>query len=349
LWTPGFWLFVSLGHFLWHPGYWGPHIGYYGGINYGNGYIGHGYYGGYWNRGNFFYNRAVTNVNTTIVRNVYVHNVTINNYNVTRVSYNGGPGGIQARPTPSEQIAMRERHLPPLRAQTQLVREAAQNRAQFFQANRGRPQMVALDHPLATPYHAPATQPPVRGVANPGFVRTQRVMSTPQFNRAEQQARPENMHRPESPQPAPVSQIHPEQQGRPNLIRPGVHPETGQIQAHPQPVQQRPEQMYRPQSPVNRPEAQPRPEVHPQQARPAEQQPRPQPAPQPRQEVRPQEQRPEQVRPQPQQRPEPMRPQPQHQEPMRPQEEHPHAQMQKPSPMRAENHPQAHGEDGHGR
>ncbi len=39
LWTPGWWGYS--GHrYRYHNGYWGRHIGYYGGINYGNGYTG---------------------------------------------------------------------------------------------------------------------------------------------------------------------------------------------------------------------------------------------------------------------------------------------------------------------
>ena len=40
LWTPGYWGFVG-GVYAFHVGYWGPHIGYYGGVNYGFlGYVG---------------------------------------------------------------------------------------------------------------------------------------------------------------------------------------------------------------------------------------------------------------------------------------------------------------------
>ena len=49
LWTPGYWAFYD-GGYLWHRGYWGPRVGYYGGINYGYGYIGRGYDGGRWYR-----------------------------------------------------------------------------------------------------------------------------------------------------------------------------------------------------------------------------------------------------------------------------------------------------------
>jgi hypothetical protein len=47
LWTPGYWGWRH-GLYVWHAGYWGPHVGYYGGINYGFGYVGSGYEGGYW-------------------------------------------------------------------------------------------------------------------------------------------------------------------------------------------------------------------------------------------------------------------------------------------------------------
>ena len=53
------------------PGYWGPHVGFYGGINYGFGYFGAGYDGGYWRGRDFYYNRSVTRVNTTVIHNVY--------------------------------------------------------------------------------------------------------------------------------------------------------------------------------------------------------------------------------------------------------------------------------------
>jgi len=36
LWTPGYWGWGG-GLYAWHAGYWGPHVGFYGGINYGFG------------------------------------------------------------------------------------------------------------------------------------------------------------------------------------------------------------------------------------------------------------------------------------------------------------------------
>ena len=103
LWTPGYWGFYG-NRYGWHPGYWGPHIGFYGGVNYRYGYVGTGYVGGYWRNNNFMYNTSVTRVNTTIIHNTYIHNVTI--INNTRVSYNGGRGGLTARPLPAENVRL---------------------------------------------------------------------------------------------------------------------------------------------------------------------------------------------------------------------------------------------------
>jgi hypothetical protein len=50
LWTPGYWESEE-GVYVFHVGYWGPHIGFYGGVNYGFGYDGIGYEGGYWKDG----------------------------------------------------------------------------------------------------------------------------------------------------------------------------------------------------------------------------------------------------------------------------------------------------------
>ncbi len=70
LWTPGYWAFGG-GAYLWHRGYWGSHVGYYGGLNYGYGYNGNGYWGGRWDGGHFRYNSAVNNLPAGRVHNVY--------------------------------------------------------------------------------------------------------------------------------------------------------------------------------------------------------------------------------------------------------------------------------------
>jgi hypothetical protein len=146
LWTPGYWGYRG-GRYAYYQGYWGRHIGYYGGINYGFGYVGFGYQGGYWNGNQFAYNRTVNNINTTVVRNVYAYNV--RNVTVTNVSYNGGPGGVQYRPHPSELVAIHEQHNPPMAAQVQMVREAQANRNNFATVNRGRPEVLVASRPVA--------------------------------------------------------------------------------------------------------------------------------------------------------------------------------------------------------
>src|ERR1700720_334077 len=47
LWTPGYWGWGG-GMYRWNAGYWGPHVGFYGGVNYGFGYGGVGFVGGRW-------------------------------------------------------------------------------------------------------------------------------------------------------------------------------------------------------------------------------------------------------------------------------------------------------------
>src|SRR5271165_3723547 len=112
LWTPGYWGFAG-GLYGWHAGYWGPHVGFYGGINYGFGYGGAGFFGGEWRGGAFFYNRSVVNVNVTNVTNVYNRTVIVNN---VHTSFNG-PGGVGARPSREEEAYAREPHTEALAAQ----------------------------------------------------------------------------------------------------------------------------------------------------------------------------------------------------------------------------------------
>jgi len=141
LWTPGYWGWDG-GFFVFHEGYWGPHVGFYGGINYGFGYVGVGYEGGYWDHDRFFYNRSVNHID--YVTNVYNKTVVVNN---TYVSYNGGAGGITARPTAQEEAAMRDRHIPPSAVQVQHRQTASTNRQLFESVNHGKPAIAATPRP----------------------------------------------------------------------------------------------------------------------------------------------------------------------------------------------------------
>jgi WXXGXW repeat (2 copies) len=141
LWTPGYWGWGG-GAYVWYPGYWGPHVGFYGGINYGFGYTGVGYAGGYWRGNDFYYNRAVTNVSNTNITNIYNRTV-VNNVTTTRVSFNGGAGGVVARPSAAEQRAAGERHVAATPAQREHEQKAQAEPALRAAANGGRPAIAA--------------------------------------------------------------------------------------------------------------------------------------------------------------------------------------------------------------
>jgi hypothetical protein len=144
LWTPGYWGWGGSG-FVFYQGYWGPQVGFYGGINYGFGYFGEGFEGGRWDHDRFFYNRSVTNINITEIHNVY--NTTVINNTVPRVSYNGGNGGIDRRPRPEEEAAARERHIAPVAVQAQHAQAARTNPQQRASVNMGKPAVAATPRP----------------------------------------------------------------------------------------------------------------------------------------------------------------------------------------------------------
>ena len=144
LWTPGYWGWGDSAFFF-HEGYWGPQVGFYGGINYGFGYGGFGYEGGRWEGDHFSYNTYVNHVNTTIIHNTY--NVRVTNVTETHVSYNGGDGGVQARPTPQEDSYAKEHHVGPVPAQTQHVQAARSNPEFRASANHGKPPVAATAKP----------------------------------------------------------------------------------------------------------------------------------------------------------------------------------------------------------
>src|SRR5579863_7986541 len=139
-WTPAWWGWGGRGY-LFHPGYWGPRVGFYGGINYGYGYFGHGYEGGRWDRGHFYYNRSVNRIDERQIRNVY--NTPVQYRNENRVSFNGGRGGIEARPSQQEEAAARERHMGPVAAQQQHINAARGDRSLRASENHGRPPVAA--------------------------------------------------------------------------------------------------------------------------------------------------------------------------------------------------------------
>jgi hypothetical protein len=153
LWTPGYWGYVGT-VYVFRAGYWAPHIGYYGGINYGFGYFGVGFAGGRWVGNSFAYNRTVSNVDERVFHNTYnepVHNT------FNRVSYNGGPGGTTFAPTAQERAFAAETHLPPTQLQHQSMLQAARIPMLVphtsLRANQPAP---SADHRIAAPLQKPA-------------------------------------------------------------------------------------------------------------------------------------------------------------------------------------------------
>jgi hypothetical protein len=309
LWTPPYWGYGN-GSYLWHAGFWGLHIGFYGGINYGFGYTGRGYYGAYWNNGSVLYNRSVTNVNITVVHN-NVYNYSVPNAANNRVSYNGGRGGISARPTPQEAAVVRDPRSAPVPAQVQQMRAAASNRAQFARGGQAHPATLVSARPLQTSYHAPAARPPA--VPRPAQVPNQPRPGAPN---SQAMGRPGQPVAPQQAQNRPgVSPNHPEAQpaGRaPVQARQEPHPaapvptraQARQPEPAPRPLPQaRPEPTPRA-VPQARPEPAPRPAPQARREpapRPAPQAARPAPAPRPAPQARPEPA----PRPAPQARPEP--------------------------------------------
>jgi hypothetical protein len=206
LWTPGYWGYYHH-RYGFYRGYWGRHVGYYGGVNYGFGYIGFGYEGGYWGGGHFNYNRSVNNINVNIVHNVYNRPV---GGGGARVSFNGGSGGIQVRARPAELAALREPHTAPMSAQLQNQQGASTNRAQFADTNHGRPANVAVSQPLAADRNIKVPpQVPVRNQSAP----QQQRQEAPQPQQQRQIA-PQQQSRQQVPQQQQQRQIAPQQQER---------------------------------------------------------------------------------------------------------------------------------------
>jgi hypothetical protein len=309
LWTPPYWGWYN-GYYRFHRGYWGPHVGYYGGIDYGFGYIGIGFFGGYWSGHNFYYNRDVTRIGGGI-HNYYSRPVVYNNVRYSgrpsnRTSYNGGRGGINARPNASEMAAARERHDSAMPVQREARTTASRNRGQFFSQNHGRPASVAETRGFANgrgiaapprgvePGRAPnaAPNPAARGGAEHGYngARPREAPNAaprvnpgvnPDMNPGERNRNnalpPRNMQ-PNRTEPAPRVENRPQPQQRMEN-RPAPQPQqrmqAPRMENRPAPQQQqrmenRPAPQQRMQAP--RMENRPAPQQHMQAPRPAPQQ-----------------------------------------------------------------------------
>src|SRR5579871_2655601 len=226
LWTPGYWGWGGAA-FIWHEGYWGPTVGFYGGVVYGFGYFGSGFEGGRWDHDHFYYNRSVTNVNVTNIHNVYNTTVINNTTTVNRISYNGGNGGINARPRPEEEAAARERHIPPVPVQAQHVQAAHAQQELRASVNHGTPPVAATPKPGAfndravTPARAagsPYNPPPNRAAVQP-------LGNAPVAQPRNGAARPDQPSPNNRPEPNRVEPSRPES-NRPPTADPNLRPES---------------------------------------------------------------------------------------------------------------------------
>src|SRR6266403_4645402 len=151
LWTPGYWGWES-GVYVWNGGYWGRHVGFYGGVNYGFGYFGDGYEGGRWRGDRFYYNRSVTNITNTNITNVY-NTTVVNNVTANRVSFNGGSGGVAARPNAAQLAAEREHHVGFTPGQRRQEQKARGDKSLRASVNGGRPPIAATQKPAVFSGH----------------------------------------------------------------------------------------------------------------------------------------------------------------------------------------------------
>jgi hypothetical protein len=71
----------------------------------------------------------------------------VTNVSENHVSYNGGSGGVGARPTPQQAAYAKEQHVGPVAAQTQHMQAARNNPALFASANQGKPPIAATAKP----------------------------------------------------------------------------------------------------------------------------------------------------------------------------------------------------------
>ena len=297
LWTPGYWA-ADGAAFIWHAGYWGPQVGFYGGVNYGFGYGGRGYEGGYWRDGHIFYNRAVVNVGSAHITNVYNKTV-VNNINVTRVSFNGGSGGVRAQASSAELAAARDRHIEATTAQREHAQTARSNPELRAASNHGRPPIGATPRagnfsnptparnagtvrPEAQRAEAPRTEAPRTEAPRTEAPRTETPRTETQ--RTETQRPPPQ---PRVTTPHPDRQVRNQQAERDAAAREGAVRDSRQ--AHPAPAapQNAPQPHAAPPRPATPPPVEPRREPeHTEAVKPA---PKPQARPAPRPAERPAE------------------------------------------------------------
>jgi hypothetical protein len=220
-WTPGYWAWDD-GSYLYNAGYWGPHVGFYGGIRYGFGYWGQGYDGGYWQGRTFYYNRAYNNIGGLHINALYEHRAR-DDRSGGRASFNGGPGGVVAARTAADRLADRETHIAATGDQARRSQSAAGDRTLRASVNHGHPRLAGAavaGHAAASRLSAGSGQDRrVQGDHTPAIHADRRVAS------ASHAAHGSPAHRHETSQPrreagygrsAPAHRVSPREMSRPS-------------------------------------------------------------------------------------------------------------------------------------
>jgi hypothetical protein len=242
LWTPGYWAWEN-NDYAWNAGYWGPTVGFYGGIDYGFGYTGDGFYGGRWDHGHFAYNTAVWNTGGAHVANSYRQAVTRHEGN--RVSFTGGHGGLTARPSAAQEQAAHARHVQATAPQTRQESAARQDPRLRATANHGKPPVAATaragdfkTHPIAATGAGgpmPAQTGPNAAAPKAGPNRTG-TTAKPGVTPNERNAERPNGANPAERNAAAPNAMHPAERNavRPNEAPPGERNAAGPNAAHPE-------------------------------------------------------------------------------------------------------------------
>ncbi|MDO9461686.1 MAG: hypothetical protein Q7N95_16450 [Alphaproteobacteria bacterium] len=255
LWTPAYWSWVE-GRYVFYPGYWAREVGFYGGINYGYGYTGDGYLGGRWENGTFFYNRSVNNIGNVRITKVYNQTVVMESGS-KNVSFNGGNGGIAARPTSKQVAFANERHVEATPVQRRHVEKAGKDRTLFAKQNNGEPAVAAtpragvfqgsgVSRGSRTPVASKSNdKPPSTGAEKSGSAVNKETPKAEE--RKPDQAPPKaEERRPAQAQPKAEKQRRPaqaqpkaERQSRPAQAKPRAEQQRRPAQAPPRAEQQR--------------------------------------------------------------------------------------------------------------
>jgi len=186
----------------------------------------------------------------------------INNTTVNRISYNGGNGGVTARPNSEQEAAAHEKHIAPVAVQTQHAQAARANPQQRASVNQGKPAIAATPKPGAFNAGVPAKQAGAPYKPEGKSAAAQLPAKTPPAQPANNVPRPSTAER-SSPEP------------RNEVPRPTTAPEKA--------TAPRPENTPRPVENASRNESKPQPESapHPEAAPRAETASRPENAPHP--------------------------------------------------------------------